>query len=57
MDHIEGVTIYGRSVSENLRDVVMGEPHILHIVNFSSLKVKQKGVFTQTLPLKISRHH
>ena len=54
MDHIEGITIYGRSVSKDLRDAVMGEPHILHIVNFYSLKVKQKGVFIQTLPVKIS---
>ena len=32
----------------------MGEPHILQIINFSSLTVKQKGVFTWTLPVKIS---
>ena len=48
------VTIYGRSVSENLRNVVMREPHILHIVNFFSLTVKQKGVITRTLHVKIS---
>jgi len=29
MDQIEGVTIYGGSVSEDLRDAVMGELHIL----------------------------
>ena len=32
----------------------MGEPHILQIINFSSLTVKQKGVFTRTLLVKIS---
>jgi len=51
MDQTKGVTIYSPSVSEDLRDTVMGEPHILHIVNFYSLKVKQKGVFIQTLPV------
>ena len=54
MDQTKGVTIYSPSVFEDLRDTVMGEPHILHIVNFYSLKVKQKGVFIQTLPVKIS---
>ena len=49
---IRDVIIYGRSASENLRDVVMGEPHTLQIINFSSLTVKQKGVFTRTLPVK-----
>ena len=39
MDQIEGVTIYGRSVSDDLGDTVMREPHILHIVNFSFLMV------------------
>ena len=48
------VTIYGRSISKDLRNVVIRDPHILQIINFSSLTVKQKGVFTQTLPVKIS---
>ena len=51
---IRDISIYGRSAFENLRDIVMGEPHTLQIINFSSLTVKQKGVFTRTLPIKIS---
>jgi len=51
---IRDITIYGRSASEVLRDTVMGEPHTLQMINFSSLTVKQKGIFTQTLPVKIS---
>jgi len=54
MDHIKGVTIYDRSISEDLKGAVMGEPHTLQIINFSSLMVKQKGIFTRTLPVKIS---
>ena len=51
---IGDVIIYGQFASEGLRDAVIGEPHTLQIINFSSLTVKQKGVFTWTLPVKIS---
>ena len=54
---IRDITIYGRSASEDLRDAVMREPHSLQSINFSSLTVKQKGIFTQTLSVKISRYH
>ena len=53
-DHIRDISIYGRSTFKNLRDVVMGEPHSLQSINFFSLTVKPKGIFTQTLPVKIS---
>jgi len=54
VDQIRDITIYGRSASEDSKDAVMGEPHTVQIINFSSLTVKQKSIFTQTLPVKIS---
>ena len=51
---IMDVTIYDQSASENLKDAVMGESHTLQIINFFSLTVKQKGIFAQTLRVKIS---
>ena len=32
----------------------MGEPHSLQSINFFSLTVKQEGIFTRSLPVKIS---
>jgi len=46
--------IYGRSISENLKDAVMGESNILQIIDLSSITVKQKGAFSQTLHVRIS---
>ena len=54
IDQIRDIIIYSRSASEVLRDTVMGEPHTQQTINFSSLTVKQKGIFTQTLPVNIS---
>jgi len=54
VNQIRDVTIYGRSASEDLTDAVMEEPHTLQIISFSSLTIKQKGIFTRTLPVKIS---
>ena len=54
VDQIKGATIYSRSVSEDFRDAIIREPHILQFINFSSLTVKQKGIFTRTLSIKIT---
>jgi len=51
---IRDISIYGRSAVKDLRDVVMGEPHNLQSINFFSLTIKQQGIFTRTLPVKIS---
>ena len=51
---IRDIFIYGRFAVKDLRDAVMGESHTLQIINFFSLTVKQKGIFTRTLPVKIS---
>ena len=51
---VKNVTIYGLSISENLKNIVMGEPSILQFINFSFITVKQMRVFPQTLPVRIS---
>jgi len=51
---VKDVTIYGLSISENLKDVVIGESNILPIINFSFIKVKQMGAFSQTIRVRIS---
>jgi len=54
VSQIKNVIIYGQVMSDNSINVVMGGSSILQIINFFSLTLKQKGIFTQTLPVKIS---
>jgi len=51
---VNDVTIYGRSISRNIKDVVLGEFNILHLINFSSITIKQMGALPQTLLIRIS---
>ena len=51
---IKDVTIYNRSMSENLMNYVVGESNIIQITNFPSLVVKQKCVITKTFPVRRS---
>jgi len=45
---------HDRFISENLNDVVIGESNILEIIKLSSITVKQKEAFSQTLLVRIS---
>ena len=51
--HIKDVTIYGRVVSDNSMNVIMGESSIIQINNFSSLTVQQRVAFRQILLVRI----
>ena len=51
---IKNITIYGRSIFENLKNVVMRESNILQIINLASISVKQNETFSQTLRVRIS---
>ena len=54
MDQIKNVIIYGRSIPENLKDVAMGESVSLPLISLFSIVVTQRGVVTQTIPVRIS---
>jgi len=45
---VKDLTIY------DLKDTVMGEYNVIQIIDFSSLTVKPRYDFRQTLPVKIS---
>ena len=51
---IKDFTIYGQSISKDLKGTVMEEINILHIINFSAITVKPRCAFLQTLPVRIS---
>ena len=46
--------IYGRPVSDNSMNSDMEESHTLQFINFSSITVRQRGTFSQPLPVKRS---
>ena len=51
---IKDFTIYGQSISKDLKGIIMEETSVLHIINFSAITVKPKCAFIQTLPVRIS---
>ena len=51
---VKDVTIYGRPMSENSINVIMEESHILQLINFSSIMMRQSGSFLQPLPVRKS---
>ena len=53
MDQVKDVVIYGRSIPENLKDTI-GESNNLQLISLLSIAVTQRGVVTQTLPVRIS---
>ena len=52
MDHIEGVTIYGRSVSENLRDAVWENLTFCTLSTFSPLRLNKRVFLLRLYLLK-----
>jgi len=53
VNRVKDIIIYGRSISENLKDIIMGESDNLQLISLFSIVVTQRGV-TQTLPIRIS---
>ena len=53
---IKDVTIYGQSISNDLKDTVIGEYNVFQIIIFSSPTVKLRCAFLQILPIKISHN-
>ena len=51
---IKDFTIYGQSISKDLKGIIMEETNVLHIINFSAIRVKPRCAFLQTLPVRIS---
>ena len=57
VNQVKDVIIYGRSIPENLKDAVMREFDSLPLISLFSIAVTQKGVVTQTIPVRISCPH
>ena len=51
---VKDFTIYGQSISKDLKGTVMKETNVLHIINFSAITIKLRCAFLQTLPVRIS---
>ena len=51
---IKNFTIYGQSISKDLKGIIIEETNVLHIINFSVITVKPKCAILQTLPVRIS---
>jgi len=54
VEQIKDFTIYGQSISKDLKGTVIEETNVLHIINFSAITVKPRCAFLQTLPVMIS---
>ena len=51
---IKNFIIYGQSISNDLKGIIIEETNVLHIINFSAITVKPKCAILQTLPVRIS---
>jgi len=51
---IKNFTIYGQSISKDLKGTVMEETNVLHIINFLAITVRPICAFLQNLPVRIS---
>ena len=49
---IRDATIYGRPMSDNSMNANIEESHTLQFINFSTITVRQRGTFSQPLPIR-----
>jgi len=54
VSQIRDATIYDRPMSESSTNTDMEEFHTLQFINFSSITVRQRSIFPQPLPIRIS---